>query len=470
MAHQAASGGLTMLTRLRLQNFKCWQDTGDIPLKPITGFFGANSSGKTSLIQALLLLKQTAESRDRGLVFDFGDDKAPVDLGDFESVIYGHDLSRALRIALDWKAPNPIKVADTRTKNQAIVESERLGFEVDVRKRAVAASNQPVVERMAYRVGDAVFGMSRKDGAEYDVFTERTDFRFTRRRGRQWPLPTPIKCYGFADQVRTYFRDGGFVADLELEFEQSLRRVHYLGPLRAYPQRIYSWAGNQPADMGQSGEFAVEAILASRERVETISLGRRRPRQTIEEYVASWLKEIGLIHDFRIAPVAEGGRVFEVKVRKSPSSAEVLLTDAGFGVSQILPALVLCFYAPEGSTVILEQPEIHLHPFAQSALADVFIDAWKKRKVQILVESHSEHLLNRLQRRIAEENITHEDVSFFFCSEDDEGSRLETLEVDQYGNIKNWPKNFFGDQFGEIAAMSDAAINRRRADKAAARG
>ena len=67
-----------MLTRLRLENFKSWRDTGDIALKPITGFFGPNSSGKTSLFQALLLMKQTVDSSDRGIVFHFGDEKHPL--------------------------------------------------------------------------------------------------------------------------------------------------------------------------------------------------------------------------------------------------------------------------------------------------------------------------------------------------------------------------------------------------------
>ena len=160
--------------------------------------------------------------------------------------------------------------------------------------------------------------------------------------------------------------------------------------------------------------------------------------------------------------LAEGRRIFEVKVRKSSDSAEVLLTDAGFGVSQILPVLVLCFYAPEKSTVILEQPDIHLHPSVQAGLADVFIDAWKKHNVQILFESHSEHLLHRLQRRIAEEEIREDDVGLFFCSTNGSGgSSISQLEVDQFGNISNWPKDFFGDQFGEIAAMSEAALKRQ---------
>ena len=82
-----------------------------------------------------------------------------------------------------------------------------------------------------------------------------------------------------------------------------------------------------------------------------------------------------------------------------------LLTDIGFGVSQVLPVLVQCFYANHGSTLILEQPDIHLHPSAQAGLADLFIAAKKSPGVQILFESHSEHLLRRLQRRIAEEKV-----------------------------------------------------------------
>ena len=272
-----------------------------------------------------------------------------------------------------------------------------------------------------------------------------------------------MKCYGFPDKVRVYYQNAGFLTDLEFALEQRLQDVYYLGPLRAYPQRVYVGSGAQPTDMGQAGESVVDALLAARQRDERISFGKGIPRPTLEQYVAQWLEELGLIHDFRVVPVAEGSRLFEVRVRKSPKAAEVLITDVGFGVSQILPVLVLCFYVPEGSTVILEQPEIHLHPSVQAGLADVFIDAWEKRKVQVIVESHSEHLLRRLQRRIAEEAISQDDVGLYFCKEDDGASSLDTLEVDQFGNISNWPQDFFGDQFGEIAAMSEAALKRRQA-------
>jgi predicted ATPase len=273
-----------------------------------------------------------------------------------------------------------------------------------------------------------------------------------------------VKCYGFPDQVKAYFQNAGFLADLQLAFEKMFGRVYYLGPLREYPKRQYTWAGSEPADMGQRGERVVDALLAAAERKSTISMGRGRKKRSLEEHVAWWLRELGLVHSFIVEPVASDSSIYRVKVKKSAQSAEVLITDVGFGVSQILPALVLCYYVPEGSTILLEQPEIHLHPSVQAGLADVFIDAIKRRNVQIIFESHSEHLLRRMQRRIAEGGIGPQDAALYFCEMGQSHSTLTPLQLDKFGNISNWPKEFFGDEFGELAAITRAAMNRKEAE------
>lgn len=458
-----------MLTRLRLERFKSWYDTGDIALAPITGLFGANSSGKTSLIQALLLLKQTADSRDRTSIFHFGDGRTYTDLGDFESVIHGHYATSKMKLALDWTQSPQIEIRDTNT-DRRVVRSASMGFEVASRRVESSSGMSLAVEEMQYHVGDAVFGMRRipreerpNPNAKYDLFTEGTEFEFDRSRGRPRAVIPPSKCYGFPDRLRASFQNAGFLSDLEFALEECVGGMYYVGPLRAPPQRRYVWVGQQPDHVGQEGEHTVQAILAADKRGDQIGRGRGRRKATLEEYTAHWLRELGLIQEFHVVPISEDRRVFEVRVRRSsnPKSAEVLITDVGFGVSQVLPVLVQCFYVPEGSTVIFEQPDIHLHPSVQAGLADVFIDAWKKRGVQIIVESHSEHLLRRLQRRIAEEGIPQDDVGLFFCSAGDRASRLMPLELDTYGNISNWPKEFFRDQFDEIAAMADAAMTRQ---------
>jgi hypothetical protein len=295
------------------------------------------------------------------------------------------------------------------------------------------------------------------DSNEYDVFANGLDLE-------RWQslesslLLKPIKSYGFPNQVKVLYDNLYFLPNLVFNFEQLFEDVYYLGPLREYPKRTYSWSGESPKGVGQRGELAISALLSS-----------QSDKQGIEEDVADWLKKLGLIYDFRIQRLTENRKEYEVKVRRNPNSSEVLITDVGFGVSQILPILVLCYYAPEGSTLIFEQPEIHLHPSVQAGVADVFIEVIKNRNIQIIIESHSEHLLHRLQRRIAEEkhNFSNEDAALYFCNIEANGtSELVPLKLDNFGNISNWPENFFGDEMGELVAMTEAAMERQMNDGA----
>ena len=177
--------------------------------------------------------------------------------------------------------------------------------------------------------------------------------------------------------------------------------IYYLGPLREYPRREYHWAGSSPGDVGQRGERTVDAILAATRDGETRSLGYRMRRQTFQEMIAYWLRHLGFIHEFRLEEISQGTNLYRAIVKTTRSSTPTALTDVGFGVSQVLPALVLLYYVPEGSTVLMEQPEIHLHPAVQAGLADVMLNVAEARDLRIVVESHSEHLMRRLQRRVA---------------------------------------------------------------------
>lgn len=452
-----------MISKLQAKGFKSWRETGDIRLAPITAFFGPNSSGKTSLLQLLLMLKQTAESPDRGLVISFGGPRSLVDLGDFATLVHKHEQERSLEWSLTWTVPERLEISSF-DDDSVLISGSELAFEAKVGVLPTTGSPSTVlaVEEMTYEVDGKKFGMKRRQGRPgYELAHSGSQFRFVREKGRAWDLPDPVKFYGFPDQVRAYFQNASFLSDLEFQLEQLLSRVYYLGPLRAYPERQYKWAGGQPGDMGRTGEQAVSALLASRERGETISQGRGIKRATVEEYVAVWLKRIGLIHSFAVKEIAQGSNIFEVRVKKSAASPEVLITDVGFGVSQILPVVVLCFYVPEGSTIILEQPEIHLHPAVQAGLADVLVDAIQKRNVQVILESHSEHLLRRLQRRVAENVIQNDHIALYFCEQTDEHSHLTPLQLDVLGTISNWPDDFFGDEMGEIAETARAAIRKK---------
>jgi len=456
-----------MITQLSVSNFKSWANIDKMRLAPITGLFGTNSSGKTSIIQLLLMIKQTVESTDRLQVIDFGNDKSPANLGSFHDVVFSHKSNGILKWSINWKLAEPLQVKKPENLNENLFEGNEIGFQVEINENE---KKRLIVNKIIYSFSDSIFSMKRKPTSKenYELEVDPSDkFRFVRMPGRPWDLPKPVKCYGFPNEVNARYQNAAFLSDLQLEFERLFTGTKYLGPLREYPKRQYPWSGAEPVDMGQRGERVVEAILASRESKQTLYRGQRRPRKTLEQMVAFWLKELRLIDSFSIEPIVkEGGNIYYVKLRHNPNSPEVLITDVGFGVSQILPAIVLCYYVPEGSVIILEQPEIHLHPAAQAGLADIFIDAVKTRNIQIIFESHSEHLLKRLQRRIAEQDIDNEKIALYFCQAEDGASRLTRLDVNLFGEILNWPSGFFGDQLGEMAAMTRAAIARKKGQSA----
>ncbi len=454
-----------MLKELTLKNFKLWKSVKAMQLAPITGLFGTNSSGKSSILQALLLLKQTLESSDRSLALHLGGERDYVELGSFHDVIWKHKEDASLRFAFRWELAKELKIKDPEDPTVQLLRGKEMNFATEIDS---PDGEKLRVRRLSYQVGGKRFALTRNEKRNRYLLSPTRpgeDFRFIRTPGRPWGLPAPFKFHGFPDQAITYYQNSAFLPDLQHELEEQLSRLYYLGPLREYPKRRYVWSGSEPVDVGRRGERAVDAILTARERKSYISRGRYKRRRTLDHMLAHWLKKMHLIHDFSVDRVAEGGSIFEVRVQRMPDSASVLLTDVGFGVSQVLPVLVLCYYVKAGSTLLFEQPEIHLHPSVQSSLADLFIDVAQHRNIQIIVESHSEHLLNRLQRRMAEETVCQDDLALYFCETGESEAKLEPLETDPFGNIKNWPKDFFGNRFGETAARQEAALRRKIAEQ-----
>jgi len=408
------------------------------------------------------MLKQTKDGTDRAISLDLNGDL--VALGTISDVLFEHEESLALQWDLEFQLGSELAITDvSKDTPVSIADSDTL----QISASNVVQNGAPKASRLAYRVGGLEFSLAPRaeQTSKFDLTCTRLDgtagdFQFVRTQGRAWQLPGPIKSYAFPDQARTYYQNAAFLADLEAAYEDQLDRVFYLGPLRQYPQRDYLWTRSRPTDVGERGEKAIDAILSATAAGEKRNLKYKAFYKSFQEMVAYWLKEMGLIESFKVEEIAPNSNRWQARVRTRKQATEVLLTDVGFGISQVLPVITLLQYVPEGSTVVLEQPEIHLHPLAQAALADVIIQAALHRKVQVLLESHSEHLLLRLQRRIAEESISSDDVVLYFCDAPKGESKLTKLEVDLFGKILNWPDKFMGDAFEETARAELARLKR----------
>lgn len=455
-----------MLTELQIKNFKAWRDTGAIRLAPLTVIFGTNSSGKSSLGHLLLALKQTVMLADRKRALHLGDANSLIDLGTFSDCLYGHDLTQSLEVSLRWRLPTPLTVRNAEPPQSFRGNEIRLTSTVQADK-----AQQPQTSKFKYELIEAdrtVLQVEHTRGGP-QAGIDCTPLKLVHAPGRKWPVEAPEKFYRFADRSLLRYQNADFLADFALQTERVLEQIHFLGPLRKPPRREYQWSGETLPDVGAQGEYAVAALLAAKAKGRKLNRGHKRRTQLFDAFIAGWLADLGVIHSFEVKQVATGRKDYEVLVQTHPNAHQVRLTDVGFGVSQVLPALVQAFYAPPGSTVWMEQPEIHLHPMAQSNLADVFISAVSSyeggapRNVQLIIETHSEHFLTRLQRRVAEQAIDAKDVAIYFVNRKGAAADMEKLRLDMFGEIANWPPNFFGDEMGDIAARTVAALRRQAA-------
>lgn len=471
-----------MLTQLRLKNFKTWQDTTPLRLAPITVFFGGNSSGKSSLGQFLLMLRRTVEQPDRNMVFYTADDQSMMHLGSYSSYVFDGETERDVDFEIEWKCDGVKQLVDPlhnlRHRWSQMKFHGRVGQLADSERVVCKEFSYVLPERRAWlrtRAGarpesmpEVRVGLERTNGGEkYRLVT--SEYKEKHSPGRAWPLPTPARFYGFPEELYSYFQNVAGFAGLQLEFERVLKSIHYLGPLRQYPKPSYTWAGQAPSDVGFQGENTVAALLAGADR--TFNVGGKTRYAPLQQVVARWLVQLGVAEDFEVECASKSTHTYRTLLKMPGRKKPVTLPGVGFGVSQVLPVVTQAFYAPPNSTIIIEQPELHLHPAVQSELADLFIEAIRtkehgaERRVQFVIESHSEHFLRRLQRRIAEQKLKPEELAIYFCESprDGTGSGIRPLEVDKYGRIKNWPKNFFGDQMTDVAEMRNAGLKREMA-------
>jgi len=221
-------------------------------------------------------------------------------------------------------------------------------------------------------------------------------------------------------------------SDLSLCFEGG--GVNHVSPLRARPKRYYFSEGIEENISFDSydGQSIVEIL---------------KEDKGLRDTVNKWLRRFGVG-----VSVAQVQDVLH-KILVNQNDLDLDIIDVGFGISQVLPVIIQGFLAEENSITLIEQPEIHLHPKMQADLADLFIDMvrpksfpYMGRKISksLVVETHSEYLLNRLRRRIAEGEISADEVGIYLIDPQgaDCGAKIKEVEIGRYGKFE-WPKDFY---------------------------
>lgn len=435
-------------------------------LPKFTLIIGRNNVGKSSAYAPLLLLKQTLNARDpRTALLGRG---PLVDVGPFSDFANGHDASQIItfRLSLDTRGLNGPALDRMPGAIQTSFQSTN-GVDTFVSRQRVEDKAGDSLITRSRKAPDGPFSFNSpllpsasSTGRPYREITKvRQAFR------DEQPQNFIFNSYGglFLPQtvrqdperweaVRDWYNAAYLVFDTQTVANAALLRflhsISYLGPLRSLPRRTYRIGAESPEEVGISGEHAPELLF-------------RHADQSHANAVNIWLQRLGY---GKLQFDAVGSEYFQAQLVDT-SGLVVNLADTGVGLSQVIPLLVQGALSEPGSTMISQQPEIHLNPAQQSLVAD-FLISRANDGVRVLVETHSEHVLMRLRRRIAEGVIDAEDVSIVYVEATGSGSSLREVPVGEMGEItrQDWPIGFFEDQLEESFALAAAQSvrNKRR--------
>ncbi|MBE9220468.1 DUF3696 domain-containing protein [Dolichospermum flos-aquae] len=563
------------LNALRVGNFKAFADTQYIPLRPLTLIFGANSSGKSSVLHSLLLSHHAIQTGELDIHWTKAGGES-VDLGGFGQYIHKRNINSKVDWAVDID-PKKINLADQELINLLKnIQKLTVGVSIGTRsgkgrvrvrsfflegdgRRILNMSSRPkgrlqldslddehpIIHELIKAILEAntFRQVSAEDYKEIKIIINELVPEINARvsrflptkiqlgeegdNPRYQPNPRPGQTADLAEIVRLVlpYRLSNFIEAISDTIGQEISKLRYLGPFRTYPPRHFAFSRQQDVNWYAGGGYAWDILLNNsevRQKVNTwlgdsdrmktpyelkvrkllsdsqlatelyprlakslhdltaklifhaagfggeIEEQVERLRGDLEaagikldnpdnflpeiETLVSMMTDVDNVSETWVNEITDRGeKISDLVLMDKRTKTPVSHRDVGIGVSQVIPILVSC-YGLSDAFVAIEQPEIHLHPKLQAELGSVFAESIKPPyNNRFILETHSEHLILRLQRLIREGQLKPEDISVIYVDSDQEGSQCLELRLDEEGDfIDEWPDGFFEDDFKEI--------------------
>ena len=367
-----------MLTRLELRSFKCF-GLLRLPIAPLTLLTGVNASGKSSVLQAFVLLHQTM-----------------------------HEHEWSTRLVLNGAGVRLGAASDV---------AGRAGFEIALED-----------DENVYRW---VFGGDRRDMS--------MEVRLVTVNDRTFKLPQELRYLLPLDE-----------AEAASPFIRPLRNLTYITAERIAPQEAYPLEDPRLVNVvGPRGEHAVSVLHWGRDEPVIDGLVLRGVPALRLHQVQSRMSTLFPGCEIDLQPASRANAV-TLGLRTSNATEFHKPVHTGFGLTQILPIVVAALSATKGDILLIENPEVHLHPAGQALMGQLLADV-ARAGVQVVVETHSDHVLNGVRRAVKTCRLSSEEVAIhFFRSPSDELTQVLSPTLDDSGNIDDWPEGFF-DQFDKDA-------------------
>ena len=442
------------MNQIAVKNFRCFREEQTARLAPLTLLVGENSSGKTSLMAMIRALWEVAYSRTEP---DFNE--KPYYLGSFDDILYhrGGKGTRATSIEAGFKTSHRLRAANRGKFHQYEVAFEKRGTVPCLRRARLTDEEVWIEANLENRTWQFSFGTPNgawkipTDSDSYGRLT--TDHRPV--------LSTMLFVFRMVIERKADLKDAVVLNGSNPPSEKEWDRVRRLAaatsrryfanreapyasaPVRSNPQRTYDSATTSRDPGGDYiPMYFAEAYSQNKNQWDNLKEALERFGRTSGLFDEITVKSLGGTGN-------EGGP-FQIQIRKAGKKTKGPyrnLLDVGYGVGQVLPVITELLREDTPPMVLLQQPEVHLHPSAQAALGSLFCQvASERRAPQIVVETHSDHLLDRIRMDIRDQktSLKPEDVSILFFEPGDLDVRIHSLRLDEQGNVLDAPPTYRG--------------------------
>jgi hypothetical protein len=433
------------MDELIIEGVRCFRERQEVPLRPITLLVGENSTGKTTFLAMARLAWDACKAYPP---LDFND--APFPLGAFDDMVSrrrnaGRSEPYFVVGLRYWTGPRGKTLDPSRSSGAQLPDA------ITALSRFAAEGPQPEMRSWRFEAGPLSLQMEfgEKKGAPTLVFAAPTGK--ARLPNPNYPRGVPpVMVFGSPDfyfagrdsslgryetrgsrptpEDMQALNDSGSVLQRRLG-----ARPYAFAPIRTRPRRTYDPVGEAPEPEGGH----VPMVMASVSSVDPKGWERLRAS------LASFGSASGLFRDVQIRRKGRSAsEPFQVTVKVAGSAFN--LVDVGYGVSQVLPIIVDSLRGDRGRTYLLQQPEVHLHPKAQAELGSFLAFLAKEQNKQFLVETHSDHLVDRVRMDVREgkHGLTPRDVSLLYFERKKGNATIHPLELDGAGNILNPPRGY----------------------------
>ena len=413
---------------LILEDFRCFAGRNEVPIRPLTLLVGENSTGKTSFLAAV----RAAYDLRSGDGPDFNEE--PFRLGSYDQIAHdGAEQAKGFAIGRQF-------VAHEASKGKSTLKERNMRVEV----RFCSVDAQPTISDLSVLSGEYKLEVRGLVGGSPEVSFSTGDRlilkeemhenvwpRDARSRARLWPAlsATFHLAYERGNDQTIQEHQSEFYFLIDWALLETGPRPYAFGPTRARPRRTYDPDAKPPDPEGRH----IPMVLA----VSSDALPDFRER--VEEFG----KASGLYSKVSVRKLgSEGSDPFQIEVELPGGGGARNLIDVGYGVSQAIPIIVDCVSASPGATLLIQQPEVHLHPRAQAAMGSFFAQLADSERNQLVVETHSDYLIDRVRMDVRDERIKGSDVVILYFEQAKGGVKIHPIEIDAAGNITGVPADY----------------------------